>query len=75
MSIGNGWPQLGSMTKEDSFKLLDAYWDAGGNYMCVSERNQDWKLMTVIPPIATRRRRVRSGSVNGSRRGVRQVHY
>lgn len=35
MSIGNGWPQLGSMTKEDSFKLLDAYWDAGGNYMFV----------------------------------------
>jgi aryl-alcohol dehydrogenase-like predicted oxidoreductase len=35
MSIGNGWPQLGAMTKEDSFKLLDAYWDAGGNYMYV----------------------------------------
>lgn len=36
MSIGSAWAQLGSMTKEDSFKLLDAYWEAGGNYIDVA---------------------------------------
>ena len=29
MSIGDKWSQLGDMDKEASFKLLDAYYDAG----------------------------------------------
>ena len=34
MSIGNKWTQfMGSMDKEQSFKLLDAYFDAGGNFI------------------------------------------
>ena len=35
MSIGDKWEQfgLGSMDKESSFKLLDAYFDAGGNFI------------------------------------------
>ncbi|KAK1921493.1 NADP-dependent oxidoreductase domain-containing protein [Papiliotrema laurentii] len=34
MSIGQGQSeQLGQMTKDASFKLLDAYYDAGGNYI------------------------------------------
>jgi aryl-alcohol dehydrogenase-like predicted oxidoreductase len=34
MSIGEAWKDtMGSMTKEQSFKLLDAFYDAGGNMM------------------------------------------
>jgi len=34
-SIGDKWQQLGmgSMDKQSSFKLLDAYYDAGGNFI------------------------------------------
>ena len=35
MSIGDKWESLGmgSMNKESSFKLLDAYYEAGGNFI------------------------------------------
>lgn len=35
MNIGDKWEQIGvgSMNKEQSFKLLDAYFDAGGNFI------------------------------------------
>jgi aryl-alcohol dehydrogenase-like predicted oxidoreductase len=35
MSIGNKWQEfgMGSMDKEASFKLLDAYYDHGGNFI------------------------------------------
>lgn len=35
MSIGDKWTELGmgSMDKESSFKLLDAYFDNGGNFI------------------------------------------
>lgn len=33
MSIGNKWSALGAMDKENSFKLLDAYYEAGGNFI------------------------------------------
>lgn len=35
MSVGDQWANLGmgSMDKESSFKLLDAYYDAGGNFI------------------------------------------
>ena len=29
MSIGDKWSEMGSMDKESSFKLLDAYFDLG----------------------------------------------
>jgi aryl-alcohol dehydrogenase-like predicted oxidoreductase len=34
-SIGDKWDAIGmgSMNKEDSFKLLDAYYEAGGNFI------------------------------------------
>ncbi|THH28988.1 hypothetical protein EUX98_g5198 [Antrodiella citrinella] len=43
MSIGDKWEPLGmgSMTKEQSFKLLDAYYDAGGNYIDTANNYQD----------------------------------
>ena len=38
MSIGDKWDKagMGSMNKEQSFKLLDAYYDAGGNFIDTS---------------------------------------
>ena len=35
MSVGDKWAKLGmgSMDKESSFKLLDAYFEAGGNFV------------------------------------------
>ena len=36
MSIGDKWTDLGSMDKESSFKLLDAYFDLGVCQSCIS---------------------------------------
>lgn len=35
MSIGDKWSEfgMGAMNKEDSFKLLDAFYKAGGNFI------------------------------------------
>lgn len=35
MSIGDKWDTIGmgTMNKEDSFKLLDAFYEAGGNFI------------------------------------------
>lgn len=35
MSIGDAWSKagMGAMDKESSFKLLDAYYEAGGNFI------------------------------------------
>ncbi|KAK0491995.1 NADP-dependent oxidoreductase domain-containing protein [Armillaria luteobubalina] len=43
MSIGDKWDALGmgSMNKESSFKLLDAYYDMGGNYIDTANNYQD----------------------------------
>ena len=43
MSIGDQWEKggLGSMNKEDSFKLLDAYYEAGGNFIDTANNYQD----------------------------------
>lgn len=43
MSIGDGWTSLGmgSMNKEQSFKLLDAYYEAGGNFIDTANNYQD----------------------------------
>ncbi len=41
MSIGEAWTSImGSMNKEDSFKLLDAFWEAGGNF--IDTANNYW---------------------------------
>ena len=38
MSIGEAWSSwMGSMNKENSFKLLDAFEDAGGNFIVSSK--------------------------------------
>ncbi|KAH9477950.1 Aryl-alcohol dehydrogenase [NADP(+)] [Psilocybe cubensis] len=43
MSIGDKWGELGmgSMDKESSFKLLDAYFDNGGNFIDTANNYQD----------------------------------
>ncbi|PKY01457.1 putative aryl-alcohol dehydrogenase Aad14 [Aspergillus campestris IBT 28561] len=42
MSIGDAWSEgMGSMNKESSFKLLDAYFEAGGNFIDTSNNYQD----------------------------------
>jgi len=43
MSIGDKWHDLGmgSMDKESSFKLLDAYFDLGGNFIDTANNYQD----------------------------------
>jgi len=40
MSIGDKWETfgMGSMNKESSFKLLDAYFEAGGNFIDTANR-------------------------------------
>ncbi|RDB26476.1 Aryl-alcohol dehydrogenase [NADP(+)] [Hypsizygus marmoreus] len=41
-SIGDKWSKfMGSMDKESSFKLLDAYFDAGGNFIDTANSYQD----------------------------------
>ncbi|ESK87663.1 putative aryl-alcohol dehydrogenase [Moniliophthora roreri MCA 2997] len=42
MSIGDKWSDfMGSMDKESSFKLLDAYFDMGGNFIDTANNYQD----------------------------------
>ncbi|EPQ54739.1 Aldo/keto reductase [Gloeophyllum trabeum ATCC 11539] len=43
MSIGDKWAQygMGAMDKEASFKLLDAFYDAGGNFIDTANNYQD----------------------------------
>lgn len=48
MSIGDSWSDMmGSMDKEASFKLLDAFYDAGGNFIDTAnnyqnEQSEEW---------------------------------
>ena len=41
MSIGDQWPNLGAMNKEMSFKLLDAFYEAGGNFIDTANNYQN----------------------------------
>jgi aryl-alcohol dehydrogenase-like predicted oxidoreductase len=42
MSIGSAWTDwLGSINKEESFKLLDAFYEAGGNFIDTANNYQD----------------------------------
>ncbi|KIW89883.1 uncharacterized protein Z519_09312 [Cladophialophora bantiana CBS 173.52] len=42
LSMGDAWQEwLGKTTKEDSFKLLDAYYEAGGNFIDTANNYQD----------------------------------
>ncbi|KAK1977048.1 aldo/keto reductase [Colletotrichum cereale] len=42
MSIGDAWAEsMGAMDKEQSFKLLDAFFEAGGNFIDTANNYQD----------------------------------
>ena len=43
MSIGDKWDKfgMGAMDKESSFKLLDAFYEAGGNFIDTAGNYQD----------------------------------
>lgn len=42
MSIGQAWSEiLGSMDKKRSFELLDAYYEAGGNFIDTANNYQN----------------------------------
>ncbi|KEF51915.1 aryl-alcohol dehydrogenase AAD14 [Exophiala aquamarina CBS 119918] len=42
MSIGDAWSEfMGSMNKESSFQLLDAFYEAGGNFIDTANNYQD----------------------------------
>ncbi|CRL27716.1 Aldo/keto reductase [Penicillium camemberti] len=49
MSIGDAWSEaMGSMSKEESFKLLDAFHGAGGNFIDTANNYQDEQSETWI---------------------------
>ncbi|KAJ9483324.1 hypothetical protein VN97_g10082 [Penicillium thymicola] len=49
MSMGNAWAEsMGMMTKEDSFRLLDAFFEAGGNFIDTANNYQDEQSETWI---------------------------
>ncbi|KIW37121.1 uncharacterized protein PV06_10748 [Exophiala oligosperma] len=41
MSIGDAWKFMGNMSKEQSFKLLDAFYEAGGNFVDTANNYQN----------------------------------
>ena len=43
MSLGDKWAEhgMGAMDKEASFKMLDAFYDAGGNFIDTANNYQD----------------------------------
>jgi aryl-alcohol dehydrogenase-like predicted oxidoreductase len=49
MSIGDAWKDsMGSMNKEESFRLLDAFYEAGGNFIDTANNYQDEQSETWI---------------------------
>jgi aryl-alcohol dehydrogenase-like predicted oxidoreductase len=49
MSIGNAWAEsMGSMSKEESFRLLDAFYEAGENFIDTANNYQDEQSETWI---------------------------
>ncbi|OQD60676.1 hypothetical protein PENPOL_c021G04457 [Penicillium polonicum] len=49
MSIGDAWSDvMGSISKKESFKLLDAFYEAGGNFIDTANNYQDEQSETWI---------------------------
>jgi len=56
MSIGDKWNEfMGSMDKDASFKLLDAFYEAGGNFIDTSNNYQDQRSEEFIGEWAEQR--------------------
>ncbi|PKX99606.1 aldo/keto reductase [Aspergillus novofumigatus IBT 16806] len=57
MSIGDAWADsMGSMSKEEAFKLLDAFYEAGGNFIDTANNYQDEQSETWIGEWMTERK-------------------
>lgn len=57
MSIGDAWADsMGSMSKEESFRLLDAFFEAGGNFIDTANNYQDEQSETWIGEWMAQRR-------------------
>jgi aryl-alcohol dehydrogenase-like predicted oxidoreductase len=41
MSLGDAWEHMGTQSKENSFKILDAFYDAGGNFIDTANTYQN----------------------------------
>ena len=48
MGIGDKWTSIGSLSKEDSFKLLDAFYEAGGNFIDTANNYQDQEVCLCV---------------------------
>ncbi|KAH9174389.1 aryl-alcohol dehydrogenase [NADP+] [Lactarius sanguifluus] len=70
LGIGDKWQQygMGSMDKETSFKLLDAYFDLGGNFIDTANHYQDGASEEFIGEWAEKRRRT------GPARHFHEIH-
>jgi aryl-alcohol dehydrogenase-like predicted oxidoreductase len=56
MSIGDKWNEfMGSMNKEASFKLLDAFYEAGGNFIDTANNYQDQRSEEIVGEWAEQR--------------------
>jgi aryl-alcohol dehydrogenase-like predicted oxidoreductase len=56
MSIGDAWePMLGSQSKENSFKILDLFYDAGGNFIDTANNYQNEQSETWLGEWMTKR--------------------
>ncbi|TFK79677.1 hypothetical protein K466DRAFT_668024 [Polyporus arcularius HHB13444] len=56
MSIGDKWAGMGTMDKEASFKLLDAFYEAGGNFIDSANNYQDETSEGFLGDWSSRRR-------------------
>ncbi|KAF0326354.1 putative aryl-alcohol dehydrogenase AAD14 [Colletotrichum sp. SAR11_59] len=57
MSIGSAWSSfMGSMEKEDSYKLLDAFVDAGGNFIDTANNYQNEESEKILGEWMTARK-------------------
>ncbi|UJR18952.1 hypothetical protein I4U23_022081 [Adineta vaga] len=56
MSLGDAWCEfLGTQSKENSFKILDAFFDAGGNFIDTASNYQDEQSEIIIGEWMTKR--------------------
>ncbi|KAI9442874.1 NADP-dependent oxidoreductase domain-containing protein [Lactarius psammicola] len=77
MSIGDKWHEfgLGAMDKESSFKLLDAYFDLGGNFIDTANSYQDGTSEEFIGEWAEKRAFYSMNYMRGENEISHKVNY
>jgi hypothetical protein len=67
MNLGTAWAKMmGALDKEESFKLLDYFYEQGGNFIDVPGTN--WSVFDNRRPMYIKMNRANCGSVNGWQR-------